>query len=153
MDSLERGVLDITEMIDPALKGTLNVLESCAKAPSVKRAVLTSSIAAVVQNGRPRTPEVVVDETRFSDPELCKQHKLWYLLSKTLAEIDAARKFVKEKGIDTVAINPAMVIGPLLQPSLNSSAAEILNLINGRRSLFCVCQCSFFEHQIIFLLN
>ncbi|KAI8526177.1 hypothetical protein RHMOL_Rhmol13G0288700 [Rhododendron molle] len=119
-----------TEMIDPALKGTLNVLESCAKSPSVKRVVLTSSIAAVVHNGRPRTPEVVVDETWFSDPELCKQHKLWYLLSKTLAE-DAAWKFVKEKGIDMVAINPAMVIGPLLQPTLNSSAAEILNLING----------------------
>ncbi|KAG5517542.1 hypothetical protein RHGRI_038067 [Rhododendron griersonianum] len=107
---------------------------------------------SVVHNGRPRTPEVVVDETWFSDPELCNQHKLWYLLSKTLAE-DAAWKFVKEKGIDTVAINPAMVIGPLLQPTLNSSSAEILNLINGRRSLFYVCQCSFFEHQIIFLLN
>ncbi|KAF7120681.1 hypothetical protein RHSIM_Rhsim13G0220000 [Rhododendron simsii] len=64
------------EMIDPALKGTLNVLESCAKAPSVKRVVLTSSIAAVVHNGRPRTPEVEVDETWFSDPELCKQRKL-----------------------------------------------------------------------------
>lgn len=62
------------------------------------------------------------------------------MLSKTLAE-DAAWKFVKEKGIDMVTINPAMVIGPLLQPTLNSSTAEILNLINGRRSLFYVCQC------------
>lgn len=63
-------------MIDPALKGTLNVLESCAKAPSVKRVVLTSSMAAVVRNGRPQNPEVVVDETWFSDPELCEQHKV-----------------------------------------------------------------------------
>ncbi|GFP87029.1 cinnamoyl-coa reductase 1 [Phtheirospermum japonicum] len=30
-----------------------------------------------------------------------------------------------------VAINPAMVIGPLLQPTLNSSSAVILNLINS----------------------
>ncbi|KAI8526172.1 hypothetical protein RHMOL_Rhmol13G0288400 [Rhododendron molle] len=117
------------ELIDPALKGTLNVLGSCAKAPSIKRVVLTSSIAAVAYNGRPRTPEVVVDESWFSDPEVCKQNQMWYVLSKTLAE-DAAWKFVKEKGIDMVAINPAMVIGPLLQPTLNTSAATILNIIN-----------------------
>lgn len=56
--------------------------------------------------------------------------QLWYVVSKTLAE-DAAWKFAKEKGIDMVTINPAMVIGPLLQPTLNTSAAAILNLING----------------------
>ncbi|CAM8952919.1 unnamed protein product [Rhodiola kirilowii] len=118
------------ELIDPAVKGTLNVLSSCAKVPSLKRVVLTSSIAAVAFNGKPRTPEVVVDETWFSNPDFCKEMKLWYVISKTLAE-EAAWKFVKEKGIDMVTINPAMVIGPLLQPTLNTSAAAILNLING----------------------
>ena len=52
------------------------------------------------------------------------------MLSKTLAE-ENVWKFAKEKGIDIVTINPAMVIGPLLQPTLNTSAAAILNLING----------------------
>ncbi|XP_042044698.1 phenylacetaldehyde reductase-like [Salvia splendens] len=118
------------ELIDPAVKGTLNVLRSCAKAPSVKRIVLTSSVAAVAYNGKPRTPEVVVDETWWSSPEVCEQMQMWYVLSKTLAE-DAAWKFVKEKGIEMVTINPAMVIGPLLQPTLNTSSAAILNLING----------------------
>jgi len=56
--------------------------------------------------------------------------QLWYAVSKTLAE-EAAWKFVKENNIDMVTINPAMVIGPLLQPVLNTSAAAILNLING----------------------
>ncbi|KAL6966524.1 hypothetical protein U1Q18_032303 [Sarracenia purpurea var. burkii] len=121
------------ELIDPALKGTLNVLGSCAKTPSIKRVVLTSSIAAVAYNRRPRTPEVVVDESWFSDPEFLKQNELWYTISKTLAE-EAAWKFVKEKGIDMVTINPAMVIGPLLQPTLNTSAAAILNLINGSQT-------------------
>ncbi|KAG6402839.1 hypothetical protein SASPL_135053 [Salvia splendens] len=111
------------DLIDPALKGTLNVLGSCARTPSIKRVVLTSSIAAVFANGRPRTPEVVVDETWWSDPDFCKT-------MQTLAE-DAAWKFVKEKGIDMVAINPSMVIGPLLQPTLNTSSTSILNLING----------------------
>ncbi|KAK2993817.1 hypothetical protein RJ640_027695 [Escallonia rubra] len=120
-----------TEFIDPALNGTLNVLKSCAKASSVKRVILTSSIAAVALNGRPLTPEVVVDETWSTDPDFCKDLKLWYVVSKTLAEA-AAWKFVKEKGIDMVALNPGMVIGPLLQPTLNTSAAEILNLIGAQ---------------------
>lgn len=63
-------------MIDPAVKGTLNVLGSCAKVPSVKRVVLTSSVAAVAYNGKPRTPDVVVDESWFSDPEVCKENKV-----------------------------------------------------------------------------
>ncbi|KAI7982831.1 Cinnamoyl-CoA reductase 1 [Camellia lanceoleosa] len=121
------------ELIDPALKGTLNVLGSCAKSPTVKRVVLTSSTAAVECIGRPRTPNEITDETWFSDPEFCKENKLWYHLSKTLAE-DAAWKFAKEKCIDMVVINPSMVIGPLLQPTLNASSASILELINGSQT-------------------
>ena len=63
-------------MIDPAVKGTLNVLRSCAKARSVKRVVLTSSIAAVTYNGRPKTPDVIVDEKWFSDIEICRKRKV-----------------------------------------------------------------------------
>nr|QBL52486.1 aromatic aldehyde reductase [Populus trichocarpa] len=121
------------ELLDPAVKGTLNVLGSCAKHPSIRRVVLTSSVAAVAYNGKPRTPDVVVDETWFSDPNLCRESKVWYVLSKTLAE-DAAWKFAKEKDMDLVAINPAMVIGPLLQPTLNTSAAAILSLIKGAQT-------------------
>ncbi|KAL4205170.1 hypothetical protein AMTRI_Chr01g135990 [Amborella trichopoda] len=119
-----------TEMIDPAVKGTLNVLGSCSKTLSVKRVIVTSSMAAVLVNRNPQSPDVVVDETWFSDPTVCKDIKSWYVLSKTLAE-KAAWDFAKEKGIDLVTINPAMVIGPLLQPTLNTSCAAILNLVNG----------------------
>ncbi|XP_042483022.1 phenylacetaldehyde reductase-like [Macadamia integrifolia] len=121
------------ELLDPALKGTLNVLESCAKTPSIKRVVVTSSLAAVAYNRTPRTPDVVVDETWYSDAEFCRENKVWYLLSKTLAD-EASWKFVKEKGIDMVTINPSMVIGPLLQPTLNTSAEAILNLVNGAQT-------------------
>ncbi|KAI7749567.1 hypothetical protein M8C21_021934 [Ambrosia artemisiifolia] len=118
------------DLIDPAVKGTMNVLSSCSKVQSIKRVVLTSSVAAVLYNGSPLTPEVVVDESWFSDQEFCKETKLWYPLSKTLAE-EAAWKYVKEKAMDMVSINPAMVIGPLLQPTLNTSARAIFNLINA----------------------
>ncbi|XP_058752363.1 cinnamoyl-CoA reductase CAD2-like [Vicia villosa] len=119
-----------TELIDPALKGTLNVLKSCAKSPSVKRVVFTSSVAAVALNTRLKNPEVIVDETWFSDPDFCRESQLWYPLSKTLAEA-AAWEFVNENKIDMVVINPTMVAGPLLQPEVNESVELILNLING----------------------
>ncbi|KAJ4971144.1 hypothetical protein NE237_004243 [Protea cynaroides] len=124
------------ELIDPAVKGTLNVLGSCAKVPSVKRVVLTSSVAAVLYSRKPRTPDVVVDETWFSDPKFCKEilaQESGYVLSKTLSE-EAAWKFAKEKGVDMITINPSMVIGPLLQPTLNSSVKLILDLVNGAQT-------------------
>ncbi|KAK2354949.1 NAD(P)-binding Rossmann-fold superfamily protein [Trifolium repens] len=118
------------EVIDPALKGTLNVLKSCAKSSSVKRVILTSSVSAVVFNTKPKNPEVVVDETWFSDPDFCRESKVWYTLSKTLAEA-AAWKFANENNIDMVVINPTMVVGSLLQPEVNESVETILKLING----------------------
>ncbi|XP_015881600.2 phenylacetaldehyde reductase [Ziziphus jujuba] len=118
------------ELIDPAVKGTLNVLRSCAKAPSVKRVVVTSSMASVGFNGKPLGPDVVIDETLFSDPVYFEQMKLWYMVSKTLAE-EAAWKFAKENGIDLITLHPGLVIGPLLQPTVNFSVKRILNLTTG----------------------
>uniref|UniRef100_A0A2P2JKB3 Cinnamoyl-CoA reductase n=3 Tax=Rhizophora mucronata TaxID=61149 RepID=A0A2P2JKB3_RHIMU len=118
------------DLINPAVKGTLNVLRSCLKVPSVKRVILTSSLATVPYTGKPLTQDVVVDESWFSDPAILEKQKLWYHLSKTLTE-EAAWKFAKENKIDLVTINPAFVIGPLLQPTLNSTVEMIVNLIKG----------------------
>ncbi|RVW70621.1 Tetraketide alpha-pyrone reductase 1 [Vitis vinifera] len=118
------------ELIDPAVNGTLNVLRSCTKVPSIRRVVVTSSIVATIFNGKTLTPDVIVDETWFSDPAF-----LWYVLSKTLAE-EAAWKFAKENGIDLVTMNPGFVIGPFLQPTINLTMEIILNLINGGAQTF-----------------
>ncbi|KAL3653362.1 hypothetical protein CASFOL_003043 [Castilleja foliolosa] len=118
------------ELLDPALKGTLNVLGSCARTPSVKRVIITSSEAAVAFNRNPRTSDVVIDESWWADVDMCRENEMWYVLSKTIAE-KAAWEFAKEKGIDLIAINPCCVIGPMLQPSLNTSCGQILSLING----------------------
>ncbi|GKV27475.1 hypothetical protein SLEP1_g36648 [Rubroshorea leprosula] len=119
------------ELIDAAVKGTLNVLKSCAKVASIKRVVLTSSMATVLYNEKPLTPDVVVDETWFSNPTFCEKSNLWYALSKTLAEV-ASWKFAKANGIDLVTINPGLVFGPILQPTLNLTVELVLNIINGR---------------------
>lgn len=54
----------------------------------------------------------------------------WYVTSKILAE-EAAWKFAKENELDLVAINPGMVIGPMLSSKLNESVAVIFILVNG----------------------
>uniref|UniRef100_A0A7N2R455 NAD-dependent epimerase/dehydratase domain-containing protein n=1 Tax=Quercus lobata TaxID=97700 RepID=A0A7N2R455_QUELO len=117
------------ELIDPAVKGTLNVLKSCSKFSSIKRFIVTSSIVAIMCSRKPLTPVVILDETWFSDPVTCEESKLWYVLSKTLAE-EAAWKFAKENGIDMITMNPGPVIGPLLQSTTTFSVDTILNLIN-----------------------
>ncbi|GJZ72566.1 cinnamoyl-CoA reductase 1-like protein, partial [Tanacetum coccineum] len=45
----------------------------------INRVVVTSSVAAVAYNGRPTAPEVVVDETWYSDPDVCKENKTYGL--------------------------------------------------------------------------
>ncbi|KAM3686085.1 hypothetical protein ACJW31_11G170600 [Castanea mollissima] len=89
-----------SELIDPAVKGTLNVLRSCAKVHSIKRVIVTSSMTAVMFNKKPLTPDVVIDETWFSDPVACEELKQWYMIAKTLAE-EAAWTFAKENGTQT----------------------------------------------------
>ncbi|KAL5827336.1 hypothetical protein ACOSQ4_019133 [Xanthoceras sorbifolium] len=65
------------DIVDAAIKGALNVLKSCAKVSSVKRVVFTSSMASVMYNGKPLTPQTVIDETWFSDPALCDNLKIY----------------------------------------------------------------------------
>ncbi|CDP18890.1 unnamed protein product [Coffea canephora] len=125
------------ELLDPAVKGTLNLLQSCAKVSSIRRVILTSSIAAVL--AKPElNKDSFVDESWFSNPSYCEEQKMWYQLSKTLAE-DAAWKFSKEHGIDMVSINPGWVFGPILQPSINLSAGFVLDVVNGAQSFPDAC--------------
>ncbi|XP_071933617.1 phenylacetaldehyde reductase-like [Coffea arabica] len=120
------------ELLEPAVRGTVNVLRSCAKVSSIKKVVITSSVAAV-SNNRELKEDVVIDESWFSDPSYCEEQKSWYALSKTLAE-DAAWKFTKEHGIEIITIYPGFVVGPILQPSINLNIELILNLVNGARA-------------------
>lgn len=76
--------------------------------------------------------------------------QMWYAYGKTLAE-DAARKFLNENNIDLIVINPAVVIGPLLQPDLNTSASAILDLING--NFYLLMKVHFFFLQKHFVIR
>ncbi|KAG2666764.1 hypothetical protein I3760_15G079500 [Carya illinoinensis] len=119
-------------LIDPCIKGTLNVLRSCSKASrTVKRVVLTSSCSSIRyrDDAKQISP---LNESHWSDPDYCKRHKLWYAYAKTLAEKEAWR-MARENGMDLVVVNPSFVVGPLLQPQPTSSLLLILAIIKGAR--------------------
>lgn len=64
------------ELIDPAVKGTLNVLEAAERAKTVKRVVLTSSLATMIVNKQlstATTAATAVDESWWSDPEFSRE--------------------------------------------------------------------------------
>ncbi|TXG51855.1 hypothetical protein EZV62_021024 [Acer yangbiense] len=107
------------ELIEPAVKGTLNVLKASLEA-KVRRAIVVSSGAAVTMN--PRWPkDRVKDENCWSDKEFQKKMKNWYGLSKTEAESEAM-EFGKSTGLDVVRVCPTLVLGPMLQTTANSSS-------------------------------
>ncbi|XP_072997449.1 cinnamoyl-CoA reductase CAD2 [Typha latifolia] len=118
----------VGELLDPAVKGTLNVLRA-AKESGVKRVVVTSSISAIIPS-RSWPADVAKDESCWTDVEYCKQHGVWYPASKTLAE-KAAWEFAKENGLDVVVINPGTVLGPIIPPAVNASMAMVVHLLEG----------------------
>nr|AFK41102.1 unknown [Medicago truncatula] len=116
------------EMLEPAVNGTKNVIIASAEA-KVRRVVFTSSIGTVYMD--PNTSrDVVVDESYWSDLEHCKNTKNWYCYGKTVAE-QSAWDIAKENQVDLVVVNPVVVLGPLLQPTINASTIHILKYLNG----------------------
>ncbi|KAB5573117.1 hypothetical protein DKX38_000311 [Salix brachista] len=119
---------DPEQMVEPAVNGTKNVIMAAAEA-KVRRVVFTSSIGTVYMDPN-RSPDAVVDESCWSDLEFCKSTKNWYCYGKTVAEQDAW-DVARKKGVDLVVVNPVLVIGPLLQPTVNASTIHILKYLTG----------------------
>ncbi|CAL5210552.1 unnamed protein product [Lathyrus oleraceus] len=120
------------EVIEPAVKGTTNVLEACLKA-NVERVVFVSSIAAVCIN--PNVPkDKVIDESFWSDKDYCKETKNWYCFAKTEAE-EQALNFANRTGLRMVSICPGLVLGPILQSTTNASSLFLIKLLKGCDSL------------------
>ncbi|KAL9462929.1 hypothetical protein AB3S75_000856 [Citrus x aurantiifolia] len=119
---------DPEKMLEPAVIGTKNVIVAAAEA-KVRRVVFTSSIGTVYMDPN-RSPDIVVDEHCWSDLEYCKNTKNWYCYAKTVAE-KAAWEEAKARGLDLVVVNPMLVIGTLLQPTVNASIIHILKYLTG----------------------
>jgi dihydroflavonol-4-reductase len=115
------------DLVDPAVQGTRNVLEACRKAGSVKRVVLTSSMAAITDE--PDSDHVLTEADWNTKSTLDRNP---YYLSKALAEREAW-KIVQEEGapFSLVVINPFVVIGPSLSAALNPSNQIFHDILTG----------------------
>jgi len=115
------------ELIEPALQGTLNVLRSVDKTPSVRRVVLTSSVAA---SARGKPPSHVYSEKDWNRDST--ETKEPYPYSKTVAE-EAAWKFAEGKKWKLSTILPSFILGAPLSDRIDAvSVQAVKNLLEGK---------------------
>lgn len=111
------------DVIRPAVDGTLRVLQAAAASATVRRVVLTSSVAAVTA-GHDRASSQTHTEADWSNPNRSGA----YEKSKLYAE-RAAWDFAWEHGLELVAINPSLVLGPLLHAERTTSIEVIRKIL------------------------
>lgn len=135
------------DLLDPAIKGTTRVLEAvAAHAPHVRRVVVTSSFAAILDPAQGARPGYTYTEadwnpTAYETAKNTADGGLAYCASKTFAE-RAAWDYVAQhqpKPNFTVAtVNPPMVYGPVEHDttltSLNTSIADIYRFMDGSQT-------------------
>ena len=122
------------QLVRPAVEGTRNVLASVNQTGSVKRVVLTSSVAAVYgdnadMKGKDRFTDADWNTTSTVDHQP-------YSYSKTAAEREAWRLRSAQDRWDLVAINPGLVLGPsLTDVSASGSMTTMRHFSDGSMTL------------------
>ena len=115
------------ELIVPARDGTLRVLRA-ARAANVRRAVMTSSFAAIGY-GHPQQA-APFDETDWTD--LSSPNVAAYAKSKTIAEHAAWDYVAKDgAGLELATVNPVGVFGPVLGSDFSTSILVVQRLMDG----------------------
>ncbi len=120
------------ELIEPAKKGTRNVLESSNRTSSVKRVVVTSSLAAIYGDNIDckKAPNGILTESVWNTTSNINNQP--YSYSKTLAEKEAWEIAEKQDRWDLVTINPGFVLGPSLTKRTDStSISTVIQLADG----------------------
>eukprot|EP01083_Nonionella_stella_P001833 5264_1 len=114
------------DLIEPALNGTINVINACLKATQLKKVIVMSSMAAITDS-----PTKKYTEQDWND--LSTPTRNAYFYSKTASERAAWDLYEKEKPNWTLcSIQPWMVFGPQLNASnLNTSNSMLAQVING----------------------
>jgi nucleoside-diphosphate-sugar epimerase len=121
------------ELIDPALKGTRNVLNSATKSSSVKKVVLTSSVAAVhgdnIDMKELGLSEFTEEQFNYSSS---LSHQA-YSYSKVLAEKEAWKINKEQDKWKLIVINPSFVMGPSLSKTSNSESLNFMKeMLSGK---------------------
>lgn len=185
------------ELLRPAIDGTRAVLAAAARADTVRRVVLTSSMAAVYMRphppahgagtAAPHAPETapasasaagpasesspspspftpldhLYSESDWSDEAYMRASGQFYALSKQLAEraawtfmgcnpdapgcrydsrmagceLPPHRRPGGSAPLDMVSICPTLTVGPVLQPGINESSRQMLEMLSGAKAV------------------
>ena len=128
----------VKDIIEPAVNGTANVLESVNRTASVKRVVVTSSIAATYGDAIEikATPNNEFDESCWNNTSHATHQP--YSYSKVAAERKAWEIADQQNRWSLVCINPALVMGPSLTASSQSGSIELLQQFANGVTLFGV---------------
>ncbi len=124
------------ELIDPALNGTRNVLSAATKSGTVKKVVLTSSVAAVHGDAIDMKEKGLEEftEEQFNDTSSVDHQP--YSYSKVLAEKEAWKINENQKQWKLVVINPSFVVGPSLTGASNSESLNFMkDLLSGKMAM------------------
>jgi nucleoside-diphosphate-sugar epimerase len=108
------------QLIRPALEGTQNVLGSVNATPSVRRVVLTSSVAAIYGDNIDMRGKDQFTERDWNTTS-SEQHQP-YSYSKTVAERAAWDLQSQQDRWDLVTIHPGLVLGPSLTTASDSGS-------------------------------
>lgn len=121
------------ELVDPALLGTRNVLETASRTASVKRVVLTSSCAAIYGDNADvgAAPGGVLTEAVWNTSSSLGHAP--YSYSKTVAEREAWEIARRQASWELVVINPSLVIGPAVNPHGTSESFNIIRQMGDGR--------------------
>ncbi|ROV88107.1 hypothetical protein VSDG_09388 [Cytospora chrysosperma] len=132
---------NVKDLLEPAIKGTNQILDAvAAHAPQVKRVVITSSFASILDPLKGSRPGYTYTEEDWN-PVTYEQAAegpgpVAYCGSKKLAE-KAAWDFVEKNkpGFTVATICPPMIYGPVEHDvdlkNLNTSIADIYRLMDG----------------------
>lgn len=124
------------DLVEPALNGTRNVLETVNEVESVQRVVLTSSVVAMYgDNCDLRTaPGGVLTEALWNTSSSLHHNPYGY--SKTLAEREAWEIQKRQSRWDLVVVNPSLVIGPGIDANATSESLSVVRQLgNGRMAM------------------
>jgi nucleoside-diphosphate-sugar epimerase len=120
------------DLLDPAVKGTENLLTALNDFPEIKKVVLTSSIAAIY--GDAADIELHASD-QFNESHWNTSSSLThqpYSYSKVSAE-KAAWKINEGKAWKLITINPGFILGPSITPRTDSTSIRfMLDMLNGK---------------------
>ncbi|MDE2796967.1 MAG: NAD-dependent epimerase/dehydratase family protein [Gemmatimonadota bacterium] len=116
----------VSDLVEPATRGTRNVLEAANRTPSVRRVVLTSSIVAVYGDAAD-LEDLGADrfDERHWNSTSNERHQP-YSYSKRLAEQMAWEMAGDQDRWDLVVVNPGLVLGPGLSPHTKAEGVLIM---------------------------